>query len=146
MGSHVASVIAARATGRAPPGPFAYRHQGDFATIGRRAAVVKLVRLELKGALGWWFWGFAHVYYLIGLHNRLIVALQWLWNYMTYQRGAPDRRGHVPTGGGGSRCRDAARARRPAPRDGEPPRGCGLTPRSSRTRRRSLGALARGVL
>ncbi|WP_043540274.1 NAD(P)/FAD-dependent oxidoreductase [Salinarimonas rosea] len=88
MGRYVASVVAARARGRAPPAPFAYRHHGDLATIGRRAAVVKLDRLELKGALGWWFWGFAHVYYLIGLRNRLIVAVQWLWNYLTYQRGA----------------------------------------------------------
>lgn len=88
MGRYAASVIAARATGRGPPGPFAYRHHGDLATIGRRSAVVKLDRLRLKGAVGWWFWGLAHVYYLIGVRNRVAVALQWLWSYVTNQRGA----------------------------------------------------------
>jgi NADH dehydrogenase len=88
MGKYVADVIAARAGGRTSPGPFRYRHQGDLATIGRKAAVVKLNRLHLTGFIGWLFWGFAHVYFLIGLRNRAAVAFAWLWNYLTYQRGA----------------------------------------------------------
>lgn len=88
MGRYVASVIAARATGRAPPPPFSYRHQGDLATIGRRAAVVKLGRLTLKGFSGWAFWGLAHIYFLIGLRNRIAVAFSWLWDYVTFGRRA----------------------------------------------------------
>lgn len=88
MGRYVAEAIAARAGSRAAPGPFRYRHQGDLATIGRRAAVVKIGRFHLKGFIGWLFWGIAHVYFLIGLRNRAVVAFNWLWNYLTYQRGA----------------------------------------------------------
>ncbi|MDB5652278.1 MAG: dehydrogenase protein, partial [Hyphomicrobiales bacterium] len=67
---------------------FAYRHQGDLATIGRKAAVVKIGRLKLTGFLGWLFWSLAHVYFLIGVRNRFIVALSWAWTYLTFQRGA----------------------------------------------------------
>jgi NADH dehydrogenase len=88
MGRYVAGVIAARIAGRPEPGPFQYRHQGDLATIGRKAAVVKLDHVNLTGFLGWLFWGFAHIYFLIGLRNRAVVALNWFWNYLTYQRGA----------------------------------------------------------
>ncbi|QRM29172.1 NAD(P)/FAD-dependent oxidoreductase [Microvirga sp. VF16] len=88
MGRYVADVIAAKVANRPVPGPFHYRHQGDLATIGRKAAVVKLDRFHLKGLVGWWFWGIAHVYFLIGLRNRAAVALNWFWNYLTYQRGA----------------------------------------------------------
>jgi NADH:ubiquinone reductase (H+-translocating) len=88
MGRYVADVIAAKIADKPGPGPFQYRHQGDLATIGRKAAVVKLDHIHLKGILGWLFWGIAHVYFLIGLRNRAIVALNWFWNYLTYQRGA----------------------------------------------------------
>jgi NADH dehydrogenase len=88
MGQYVAEVIAARTAGRTPPGPFRYHHQGDLATIGRKAAVVRLASIHLKGFIGWLFWGFAHIYFLIGLRNRAVVAFSWLWNYLTYQRGA----------------------------------------------------------
>ena len=88
MGRYVAEVIAARASNRPAPGPFRYRHQGDLATIGRKAAVVKLGNVHLTGFIGWMFWGIAHVYFLIGLRNRAVVAFSWLWNYLTYQRGA----------------------------------------------------------
>ncbi len=88
MGRYVADLIARRVAGGPPPPPFAYRHQGDLATIGRKAAVVKLRRLELTGFLGWAFWSLAHVYFLIGTRNRLTVALTWAWNYVTFQRAA----------------------------------------------------------
>jgi NADH:quinone reductase (non-electrogenic) len=88
MGGYVADVIAAKVANRPLPGPFRYRHQGDLATIGRKAAVVKLDRIHLTGLIGWWFWGIAHIYFLIGLRNRAVVALNWFWNYLTYQRGA----------------------------------------------------------
>ena len=73
---------------RVTPKPFHYVHLGDLATIGRRAAVVKFGRLELKGFLGWVFWSVAHIYFLIGLRNRFVVAFNWFWDYITFQRGA----------------------------------------------------------
>jgi NADH dehydrogenase len=88
MGRYVGKVIAARAAGRPAPPPFAYRHQGDLATIGRRSAVVALDGFRLKGLLGWWFWGIAHVWYLIGFRSRVVVSFEWLWSYITFQRGA----------------------------------------------------------
>ena len=44
--------------------------------------------IKLRGALAWWIWGLAHIYFLIGLRNRLSVALSWLWNYLRDQRSA----------------------------------------------------------
>ena len=88
MGAYVGGVIARRLSGRPPPGPFRYRHAGDLATIGRGAAVVKVGPLQLTGLVGWLFWGFIHIYFLIGLRARFFVALDWLWSYATYQRGA----------------------------------------------------------
>jgi NADH dehydrogenase len=88
MGRYVGSVITARVSGHKEPGAFRYRHHGDLATIGRKAAVVKLDHLHLKGFMGWVFWSVAHVYFLIGTRNRAVVAFSWMWNYVTYQRGA----------------------------------------------------------
>ena len=88
MGQYAAKVIAARIAGKAAPAPFHYVHLGELATIGRRAAVVKLGRLELKGFIGWLFWSMVHIYFLIGLRNRFVVAFTWLWSYLTFQRGA----------------------------------------------------------
>jgi NADH dehydrogenase len=88
MGRYVGRTIAARiSTERLPP-PFHYRHAGDLATIGRQAAVVKLGRLELTGLLGWLFWSVIHIYFLIEARNRFLVAFNWLWDYVTFQRGA----------------------------------------------------------
>ena len=88
MGHYVGGVIAARIRGRSAPGPFVYRHLGDLATIGRKSAVVKLGVFQLTGFLGWLFWSAVHIYFLIGLRNRFVVALNWLWSYLTFQRGA----------------------------------------------------------
>jgi NADH:ubiquinone reductase (H+-translocating) len=87
MGRYVGKLIAARVAGRALP-PFHYRNEGALATIGRRAAVVELGPIQLKGFLGWLFWSVVHIYFLIGIRNRFIVAVNWLWNYITFKRGA----------------------------------------------------------
>jgi len=87
MGDYVGRLIAARIAGHSVP-PFRYRHQGDLTTIGRRAAVVEFGRLRLKGFAGWLFWSVVRIYFLIGLRNRFVVALTWLWGYITFQRGA----------------------------------------------------------
>jgi NADH dehydrogenase len=88
MGKYVARVIAARLNGSDPPEPFRYRHAGDLATIGRKAAIVSLGRVRLKGFIGWLFWSVAHIYFLIGLRNRFVVAANWLWSYLTFKRSA----------------------------------------------------------
>ena len=88
QGHYVARVIAARIAGKPPPGPFRYRDFGNLATIGRREAVVDFGWLRLTGRLAWLAWGVAHIYFLIGFRNRMAVAIDWLWSYLTYQRGA----------------------------------------------------------
>ena len=87
MGAYVGKLIAARIAGQSLP-PFRYRHAGDLATIGRRAAVVSIGKVHLKGFLGWLFWSVVHIYFLIGLRRRFVVAINWLWDYLTFQRGA----------------------------------------------------------
>jgi NADH dehydrogenase len=87
MGTYVARSIRARLAGRDVE-PFRYRDYGNLATIGRMAAVVHLGKLKLSGALAWWFWLLAHVFFLIGFRNRLAVMLDWTWAYWTYQRAA----------------------------------------------------------
>ena len=88
QGRYVARVIAARIANQAQPGPFRYRHGGNLATIGRRAAVVEIGRFRLRGRLAWWLWGVAHIYFLIGLPSPFIVSFRWLWEYLTYGKGA----------------------------------------------------------
>jgi NADH dehydrogenase len=88
MGQYVGKVIAARVRGRPAPRPFVYHHLGELATIGRKSAIVKLGVFQLTGFLGWLFWSAVHIYFLIGMRNRFVVALNWLWNYVTFQRGA----------------------------------------------------------
>jgi NADH:ubiquinone reductase (H+-translocating) len=88
MGAYVGRLIAARVKGQRPPKPFEYHHLGDLATVGRKSAVVKLGPIRLTGFLGWLFWSGVHVYFLIGLRRRFVVALNWLWSYVTFQRGA----------------------------------------------------------
>jgi len=87
MGKYVGKLIAARVAGQSMT-PFRYRHEGSLATIGRRAAVVELGPIQLKGFIGWMFWSAVHIYFLIGLRNRFVVAITWLWSYVTFKRGA----------------------------------------------------------
>lgn len=87
MGAHVAAAIKARGAGRPAPA-FRYRDFGNLATIGRMAAVVDLHGFKLSGLLAWWFWLAAHVFFLIGFRNRIIVLVNWAWAYWSYQRHA----------------------------------------------------------
>src|SRR3954453_4939064 len=86
-GRYVAQVIKARLNG-STPGPFRYKHAGSLAQIGKRKAVIDFGRIKLRGTLAWWIWGIAHIYFLIGLRNRLSVAISWLWVYLRDQRAA----------------------------------------------------------
>jgi len=88
MGRYVGDRIVAKLAGKTPSGPFVYRDLGELATIGRKAAVVKLGRMQLTGFVGWVFWSIVHIFFLIGTRDRLVVAVNWAWNYLTFQRGA----------------------------------------------------------
>ncbi|CAN7163106.1 NAD(P)/FAD-dependent oxidoreductase [Bosea sp. LjRoot237] len=88
QGRHVAATIKRRLAGDKAPRPFAYSHAGSLATIGKRAAIIDFGRVKLKGWLAWWLWGLAHIYFLIGVRNRLTVALSWLWIHARDQRSA----------------------------------------------------------
>lgn len=87
MGAYVGAAIRDRLAGRAPT-PFRYRDYGNLATIGRMAAVVDLRGLRLTGVFAWLFWLIAHVFFLIGFRNRIVVMWEWIWSYFTYQRHA----------------------------------------------------------
>ncbi len=88
QGVYVAEAIKAYLAGKAAPLPFRYRDRGLLATIGRKTAVIAFGRLRLKGWFAWWIWGIAHIYFLISLRNRLLVMTQWLWSYVSFERGA----------------------------------------------------------
>ncbi|HEY2533428.1 MAG TPA: NAD(P)/FAD-dependent oxidoreductase [Xanthobacteraceae bacterium] len=68
--------------------PFHYRNYGNLATIGRKAAVIDFGWIHLRGFVAWVIWSVAHIFFLIGFRNRIMVALNWLWAYFTFQRGA----------------------------------------------------------
>ena len=88
QGAYVARTIRARLAGQPEPGPFRYRDYGTLATIGRRAAVADFGWLQLSGTLAWLLWGLVHISFLIGFRNRLVVLIDWIWSYATFQSGA----------------------------------------------------------
>ncbi len=88
QGSYVARVIKAQLAGQPMLAPFHYRHQGNLATIGKRAAVIDFGKFKLTGVLAWWIWGLAHIYFLIGTRSRLAVAWSWLWIYLSGHHSA----------------------------------------------------------
>ena len=88
MGTHIANVLRARFSGKPAPPAFRYRDYGNLATIGRRAAVVDLHGWKFSGYPAWVFWLTAHVFFLIGFRNRVVVLLDWAMAYWTYQRNA----------------------------------------------------------
>jgi NADH:ubiquinone reductase (H+-translocating) len=88
QGRYVARVLAARIHGRPAPPAFVYRDAGNLATIGRQRAVIEFPFITLRGWLAWWVWGFAHIYFLVGVPSPVVVSLRWLWEYLTYGRGA----------------------------------------------------------
>ena len=87
QGRYVADTIRGRLRGERTR-PFRYKHDGSLATIGKRLAVIDFGWIKLRGAFAWWIWGLAHIYFLIGVRNRLSVALNWLWIYTRDQRSS----------------------------------------------------------
>jgi len=88
MGRYAALRILAHLRKDTAMPPFRYRDDGSLATIGRMAAVAQFGQMKLSGLVAWWAWLVAHVYFLIGFRNRLVVLLDWFWAYWTYQRHA----------------------------------------------------------
>jgi NADH:ubiquinone reductase (H+-translocating) len=86
-GMYVAKLIRQRLQQNDLP-PFQYWDVGNLAVIGRHAAVADLGFIKFSGFFAWWIWVFAHIYYLIEFDNKLIVLLQWSWNYFTQKKGA----------------------------------------------------------
>lgn len=84
QGIHIGRELRARTVAR----PFVYRSKGDTAVIGRHAAVYVLGKWRMKGRFAWLLWAIAHVYLLIGFERRTRVMLQWIWRYLTFERGA----------------------------------------------------------
>ncbi|UEM21803.1 NAD(P)/FAD-dependent oxidoreductase [Skermanella mucosa] len=88
QGEHVGRHLHAHLTRGEPMPPFRFKNRGNLATIGRNSAVADFGKTKLKGFVAWLLWGVVHVYLLIGFRNRLLVTMQWLVAYATYQRGA----------------------------------------------------------
>nr|RNJ65957.1 MAG: NAD(P)/FAD-dependent oxidoreductase [Leptolyngbya sp. IPPAS B-1204] len=87
QGAYVAKLIRHRLQQRELPA-FHYTDVGSLAVIGQNAAVVNLGWLKLSGFLAWLIWVFAHIYYLIEFDNKLIVMIQWFWNYFSRKGGS----------------------------------------------------------
>jgi NADH dehydrogenase len=87
QGRYAAGALRARLRGKEPP-PFRYRDKGNLATIGRAQAVADIKGLKLSGFLAWLTWLFVHLFYLIGLQNRLLVFIRWTISFVTRGRGA----------------------------------------------------------
>ncbi len=88
QGAFVAEVIHSREAGEVRPMRFRYRDRGHLATIGRSAAVADFGWIKLSGWFAWAVWSFAHIYFLIGFRNRMMVFVEWAWAYVTFGRGA----------------------------------------------------------
>jgi NADH dehydrogenase len=87
QGSYAARVILARLNNQPAPAAFAYRNYGTMATIGRGKAIADFKHFSFSGFLAWALWGGVHIMPLVGFRNRLVVALDWLWSYLTHARG-----------------------------------------------------------
>ena len=88
QGIHLGRSLAAHLKDGAPMPPFSYNSRGNTAIVGRHAAVFEQGRFKVKGWLAWLSWAIVHVYLLVGFQNRFLVSMQWLWRYLTYERGA----------------------------------------------------------
>ena len=87
-GAYVARTIRARVEGKEPPRPFHYLNKGDMAVIGRAAAVANIFGLHLSGLPAWLVWLFIHLIYLVEFQSRVLVFIQWGFEFITFSRGA----------------------------------------------------------
>jgi NADH dehydrogenase len=87
-GAYAAKTIRARVEGRPAPPPFRYFDKGDMAVIGRAAAVANIFGLHVSGLPAWLIWLFIHLMYIVEFQNRILVFVQWGFEYLTFSRGA----------------------------------------------------------
>jgi NADH dehydrogenase len=87
QGRYVANAIRNKLTGKTAP-PFRYFNKGNLATIGRNKAVAEFGKLHVSGFAAWFLWVFVHLMYLVEFENRLLVFVQWVYDYFTRNRGA----------------------------------------------------------
>jgi NADH:ubiquinone reductase (H+-translocating) len=87
MGRYAARLIMKRLRNQPTP-PFHYRDKGSLATIGRNKAVADIAGFHFSGYLAWLTWLFVHLLYIVGFANRVLIAFQWAWDYITFNRGA----------------------------------------------------------
>jgi NADH dehydrogenase len=87
QGRYLGKALLARLVHNGTPAPFRFHSRGNLAVVGRNEAVVHWDSIKLKGFIAWLVWGIAHVYLLVGFHNRFLVSMRWLWTYLTFQRG-----------------------------------------------------------
>lgn len=85
MGKHLGANLKRLVSGRQME-PFVYRDKGSMATIGRNRAVVDLPRAHFNGFFAWLVWMFVHLFSLIGFHNKAMVLVSWVYNYINYDR------------------------------------------------------------
>jgi NADH dehydrogenase len=71
-----------------PMKPFVYKDKGSMATVGRNKAVVDMKRVKFQGVFAWFVWMFVHLYFLIGFRNRVVVFINWVYNYVRFDREA----------------------------------------------------------
>jgi NADH dehydrogenase len=88
QGSYVARLIQRRLADREKPAAFHYFNKGNLATVGRNRAVAEFGKLHISGFAAWFTWVFVHLMYLVEFENRLLVFTEWVYNYVTRNRGA----------------------------------------------------------
>jgi NADH dehydrogenase FAD-containing subunit len=88
QGKYVASVIHARLDGRSAPGGFHYFDKGSLAVVGRNFAVLEIGGFRWSGFFAWIVWAIVHLTFLAARGNRIRVMTQWIWSYLTRQRGS----------------------------------------------------------
>jgi NADH dehydrogenase len=87
-GVYAAKAIKARVTGKAERPPFHYFNKGDLAVIGRAAAVANIFGFQVSGLIAWLIWLFIHLMYIVEFQSRVVVFVQWGFEYLTFSRGA----------------------------------------------------------
>lgn len=88
QGAFVARLIKDQMAGKTVFSKFEYKDPGSMATIGRKKAVVQVGETKFRGILAWLMWLFVHLIKLMSFRNKVLVFVQWIWAYFTYQRGA----------------------------------------------------------
>jgi NADH dehydrogenase len=87
-GNYAGKTIAARLKGQKESKPFHYFNKGDMAVIGRAAAVANIFGLHVSGVIAWMIWLFIHLMYIVQFQSRILVFIQWGFEYLTFSRGA----------------------------------------------------------